>query len=175
MSVFKINHEHDTILNPDAAKLCEHLQKVSKKELLYIILAYDHTDGPFRLKGPDERKNLAKKRVYKTMDTEPETPEVVLAIEEYKSLIFDVRKETVDNYKKKILRLQKDSLMEEVSVAKLKEIDTAINFLQTRITEIESEIFTEEKYDAYIKGDKKLSMIEKWQMNIRKYNEHKMI
>ncbi len=109
------------------------------------------------------------------MDIEPETNKVKKAINEYKSLIFDVRRETVDNYKKKISRLQKDSLMEEVSVAKLKEIDAAISFLQKKITEIESEIFTEEKYDAYIKGDKKLSMIEKWQMNIRKYNEHKTI
>lgn len=175
MSVFKVNHEFDAILNPDAAKLCEHLQKVSKEELLYIILAYDYTDGPYRMRTPDERKNLAKKRVYKTMDIEPETEKVKKAVEEYKSLIFDVRRETIDNYKKKVSKYQKESLMEEISVAKLKEIDTAIKFLQTRISEIESEIFTEEKYDAYIKGDKKLSMIEKWQMNIRKYNEHKMI
>ena len=127
------------------------------------------------MKPEEERKNLAKKRVYGTMDKVPEKSVIIKsAIEEYKSLIFDVRRETIDNYKEKIVRLQKESLMKDLDTPKLKEIDTGIQFLQKRIIELESEIFIDEKFDFTVKGGKKISFVEKWQMNMKRYRAHKM-
>lgn len=172
MSLFKVGPKFDVVLNPDAVKLCDALRKVSKKELLYIILAYDNTDGPFRLQPIDERKSLAKKKVFGGMVLDPETAGVKAAIEEYKALIFDVRRETIDSYKKKIVKLQKESLNDDISYSKLKEIDAAIKFLQGRIEELEAEVSYEEKVEFTVKGDKKLSFVEKWQLNIKRKKEH---
>ena len=171
MSLFKVDQNFTTILNPDAVKICEHLRKVGPDELLYIILAYDNTDGPFRMKPPDERINLAKKKVFGTLDVSPETIKVRKAIEEYQELIFDVRRQTVDNYKKRIIKLQRESLFEDVTHGKLKDIDAAIRFLQGRIEELESELSYEEKTELKVKGDKKLSFIEKWQLNKKRKRE----
>ena len=171
MSLFKVNHEFDTVLNPEAVKLCNYLNKVSKKELLYIILAYDSTDGPFRMKPLSERQNLARKKVYGKQVIDPENDKVKKAIEEYKDLIFDVRKETIDRYKENLIRFHRDSLKEDIAFSKLKEVDAARKFLQGRIEELESEISYEEKTEHIVRGDKKLSFIERWQLNKKKRKE----
>lgn len=175
MSVFIIDHEFKTILNPDAVRLTDQLSRISEEDLMYIILAYDYTQSPYRMKPEDERKNLARKKVYGTMDRIPEKSVIIKsAIEEYKSLIFDVRRETIDNYKEKIIRLQKQSLMKDIDTAKLKEVDIGIQFLMKRIVELESEIFIDEKFDFTVKGGKKISFVEKWQMNMKRYRAHRM-
>lgn len=171
MSLFKVNHDWTAVLNPEAVKLCQYLPQISKKEFLYIALAYDNSDGPFRQRPPDERINLAKKKVFGTMDIEPETPLVKKAINEYKELIFDVRREVIDTYKKRIVSFQRESLKEDLTVGKLKDIDAAIKFLMLKIEEMENELNTEEKTSTIVKGDKKLSFVEQWQLNQKRKRE----
>jgi hypothetical protein len=118
---------------------------------------------------------MAMKNVFGKMGEEEkkkvETKAVVQAIDEYNSLIFDVRRETIDSYKKKIVKLQRESLQEDVSFGKLKEIDAAIKFLQGRIEEIQQELSIEEKVEYSVRGDKRLSFVEKWQLNQKRKRE----
>ena len=46
MSVFVVDHDFNAVLNPDAVRLTNHLSRISEKDLLYVILAYDYTESP---------------------------------------------------------------------------------------------------------------------------------
>lgn len=173
MSVFKVNNNYTVVINIEAAKLVPELSSLSQDELLYIILAIDNVDGPFRKLPPDERSLLSKRRVFKELVINLETPRIRLAADGYKSLIFDIRRETVDVFKTKVLRYQKDLLVMDQSFTKVKEQEQAISFLVQRITDIEYGLDVEEKEEFELKGKKSLSQVEVWQRNQRKYKEYK--
>jgi len=173
MSVFKVNNNYTVVINIEAAKLVPELSSLSEDELLYIILAIDNVDGPFRKLPPEERALLAKRRVYKDVIVDLDTPRMRLAADGYKGLIFDIRRETVDVYKTKVLRYQKDLLIMDQSFAKVREQEQAISFLMQRITDIEYGLDVEEKEEFELKGKKALSQVEIWQRNQRKFKEYK--
>lgn len=174
MSVFKVDKDFEIILNPDAVRLVPELSALTQKEMLYVICVIDYTDGPFRMKPIDERKLLAERKYFRDFKGTIETPKVKLAMDAYKGLVFDVRLETIDKYKRRILLLQKDLLEDEVDLKRLKEIDGAITFLTDRVNTLQHELDTEEQAENLkLKGGRKLSMIEKWQRNQKKYREFK--
>lgn len=174
MAVFKVDKEFGAVLNPEAAKLVPELEGLDKKQLLYVILVMDYRDSPYRKKPFEERKNLAKKRLYKNIKADVESAKVKLAMDAYHGLVFDIRLETLDVYKKKVLMLQKETLKEDISYTRLKELDQAINFLEDRINKIQHEIDIEEEADAVeLKAGRKLSQIERWQRRQKAYKEYK--
>jgi hypothetical protein len=173
MAVFKTDKNLDVILNIDAVKLVPELKGITSEELKYVILVMDYVDGPFRKKPLDERKLMAKKSVYGKMTINPETPAVLIAMDGYKSLVFDIRRETIDKYHAKIRMMQKELLRDDTSLIRIKELDTSITFMQDRITKIEHELNIEEDEEVELKGKKKLSYLEIWQRNQREYGEYK--
>jgi len=173
MSVFKVNNNYTVVINIEAAKLVPELSVLTQDELLYIILAVDNVDGPYRKLPPEERKALAQKKVYADRKVDLETKKLQHAAEGYKSLIFDIRRETVDTYKTKCLRYQKELLVMDQTFTKVKEQESAISFLTQRITDIEYSLDMEEKEEFELKGKKSLSQVEIWQRNQRKLKEYK--
>jgi len=174
MGVFKVDKDFQIILNPEAVKLVPELVGISQKELLYVICVIDYDDGPFRKKPIDERRLLAKRKYFKDSKEDPETERVKRAMDAYKDLVFDIRRETIDKYQRRIMLLQKESLKEEVSISRLKEIDQGITFLSGRIDSIQHELDIEEQTeDLKIKGGRKLSYIEKWQRSQKAHREFK--
>jgi len=173
MSVFKVDKNFDAVLNIDAVKLVPELKGLSQDELRYVIMVIDYVDGPFRKKPLDERKLLAKKKVFGSTDVKPETPNVLIGMDAYKSLIFDIRRETVDIYKQRIKALQKETIQETTSFTRLKELDSTMTFLMDRIKSIEHELDIEEDEEIELKGKKKLSYLEIWQRNQKDYKEYK--
>ena len=173
MSVFKIDKNFEIILNLDAVKLVPELKGLDQDELRYVILVIDYVDGPFRKKPLEERRLLAKKKVYGSTDVSPETPNVLIGMDAYKSLIFDIRRETVDIYKARIKGLQKETIQESTTFARLKELDSTMTFLMERIKTIEHELDIEEDEEIELKGKKKLSYLELWQRNQKDYREFK--
>jgi len=173
MSVFKIDKNFEVILNMDAVKLVPELKGLDQDELRYVILVIDYVDGPFRKKPLDERRLLAKKKVYGDSKANPETPNVLIGMDAYKSLIFDIRRETVDIYKAKIKVMQKETIQETTTFTRLKELDSTMSFLMERIKTIEHELDIEEDEEIELKGKKKLSYLEIWQRNQKDYNEYK--
>ncbi len=174
MAVFKVDKDFQIILNPEAIKLVPELAEISQDELLYVICVIDYDDGPFRKKPLDERKLLARRKYFKSQEKDPETPRVKRAMDAYKDLVFDIRRETIDRYLRRIIILQRESLKEEVSISRLKEIDQGITFLTGRIDTIQHELDIEEQTDSIkIKGGRKLSRIEIWQRRQKAHREFK--
>lgn len=174
MSVFKVDKDFSIILNPDAVKLVPELTGITEKELLYVICVIDYEDGPFRKKPIDERKLLAKRKFFKGTSANIETEQVKLAMDAYKDLVFDIRRETIDKYKRRILLLQKESLADEIELKRLKDIDAAITFLSDRVEKLQHALDIEDQAgNIEIKGGRKLSQIEKWQRNQKAHREFK--
>lgn len=173
MSVFKVNNNYTAVVNIEAAKLVPELSALSEDELLYIILAIDNVDGPFRKLPPDERALLAKRRVYKEVVVDLETSKIRKAADGYKGLIFDLRRETADVFKSKCIKFQKELLIMDQTFSKVKELEQSISYLTQKVTDIEYALDVEEKEEFELRGKKALSQVEIWQRNQRKYKEYK--
>jgi hypothetical protein len=171
MSVFKVNNNFTVVLNMDAAKLVPELMYLSQEELLYVILSVDNVDGPYRRQPPEERKLLARRKIWG--DVPIDLKDLTEAMEAYHGLIFDLRREIVDVYKEKCLKLQRELLAMDQSFGKIKELEQTITYLTQRVTDIEYTLDVEEKEEFEIKGKKALSTIEVWQRRQRQYKEYK--
>jgi len=108
MSVFKVDKNYKVILNPEAAKLVPELAALNEDMLMYVILVADYCDGPFRRKPYEERRALAIKRVFGAKSVNVDTKQILSAIDSYKGLVFDVRRETRDVYMTKLSFYQKE-------------------------------------------------------------------
>lgn len=172
MAVFQMDKNFEVILNPDAVKLVPELSTLNDEQLRYVILVVDYVDGPFRKKPLDERRRMARKTVYHDSKSVPESQKMRRAMESYKSLVFDIRRETVDIYKAKIIKLQKETIAPDTTFARMKEIDSTITFMTDRLTTIEHDLDIEEGDDIKLKGKKVLSYLEVWQRRQREYAEY---
>lgn len=172
MSVFRIDRNFKVILNPDAAKLVPELRLLSEDELLFVILSADYVDSPYRMKPEAERILLSWRRIFGGEELKL-SEKLKTALELYKSLVFDIKRETIDILKKKLVIEHRKMLKDEVNTISLKEITANISFLESRIDLSEKAVSLNEKMYE-LKGKKKLSMIEQWQLNqkeYRKFNE----
>jgi hypothetical protein len=171
--VFRVDKDYNIIFNKEALKLVPELSSLTQKEALYVILVADYMDGPYRKKPLEERKRMAMRRIHGQKKVE-ENEKIRLAIDAYRGLIFDIRRETIDVYTRKIQHMQSETLKDDISAAKIKELDNAIDYLQQRIERIQHDLDIEEKDESLnLEGGKKLSQLEKWQRNQRAYKEHK--
>lgn len=170
-SVFQVNKDFTVMLNPEAAKLVPELQSLTSDQLWYIILVIDYVDGPFRRKPLEERKIMAARTVFKK-DSVKEGPKVLNAMTAYKGLVFDIRRETVDALKSKVIKLHKELLRDSTTPSQLQSIDKSITFLEKRIDSIEMDLDMQEKENIELKAGRKLSMLEKWQRNQKQHQEY---
>lgn len=173
MAVFKMDKNFEIILNPEAVKLVPELKSLSSEELRYVILVIDYVDGPFRKKPIEERKAMARKTVYGDSNKNPETERVLYGMEAYKSLVFDIRRETVDIYKAKIIKLQKETIAPDTTFVRMKEIDSTITFMQDRVSGIEHDLDMEDSDNIELKGKRSLSHLERWQRAQKDFAEYK--
>ena len=166
-AVFSVNEEHTVVLRPEAAKLCKYLKKVTEDQLIYIILAHDYAFSPYRLKPPQERKNLALSRVFPKLKEEP--VELLDAVEEYKGLIYDHNIASKDRFLQKKVILEK-ALIGETEARKIKEIMETIELIDSKIDKVVEKIHQAE-LEFELKGGGDLSLIEKWIMNRESYQQ----
>jgi len=153
------------MVNPEAAKLVPELTSLKMEQLWYVVLVADYVDGPFRRQPPEERRILASRHVYGKDKKVKEDERVKNAIEAYKGLVFDIRRETLDALKTKVIRLHRDLLQDKISAREIEQIDKSIGFLEKRITSIEKDLDIEEQESIELKGARKLSKLERWQRN----------
>lgn len=173
MPVFQVDRNYKVIANPEAIKLVPELQSLSMEQFWYVVLVVDYVDGPFRRKPIEERKLLAARTVFGKDKIMKESERVQNAMEAYKGLIFDIRRETLDALKSKVMKLHKDLLRVDVTPSAIQNIDKSISFLEKRITSIERDLDLEEVETIEIKAGRKLSMLEKWQRNQKKFQAYK--
>jgi hypothetical protein len=165
MPVFQIDRNNKIMVNPEAAKLVPELSSLSIEQLWYVILVADYVDGPYRKRPPEERRILASRHIFGKDKKVTESDRIKNAIKAYKGLVFDIRRETLDALKTKVLRLHQDLLKDNISAKDIQNIDSSISFLEKRITSIEKDLDIEEEEFIELKAGRKLSMIEKWQRN----------
>jgi hypothetical protein len=173
MSVFKVDKNYKVILNSDAAKLIPELAALDEDWLLYVVLVADYCDGPYRKKPLEERRSLAIKRVFGNKEVNVDRKEILSAIDSYKGLVFDIRRETLDVYKEKVRLFHKESLSPNLEIKRIKELDGAIQFLTERIEKMEVSLEADDIQEIELKGQKKLSYLEIWQVRQREYRKFK--
>jgi hypothetical protein len=174
MSVFQIDRNYKVIANPDAVKLVPELRGLSTEQFWYVVLVADYVDGPFRKKPPQERRILAARKVFGKDKKVKESERVKNAIEAYKGLVFDIRRETLDALKTKVQKLHNDLLRDDITPSQIQGIDKSISFLEKRILSIERDLDMEEQETLDLKAGRKLSFIEQWQRNQKQHAEYKM-
>jgi len=168
--LFLIDKKNNTILHPDAIKLCPRLSIIEKQELLFIILAYDYR-SPYHQFPEEERIRKSIRQIFGNDNSEViNNKKVQEAIEEYRSLQYDHRRETIIQYQKKISELN-DQLSEENDVRKIKSIDDAIERLSDRCEKIQLQVDTSD--EAELRGGGEKSFLEKWQENRKVFIETK--
>lgn len=163
MSVFKMDGKFEVVLNPDAVKLVPELASLNQEQIRYIILSVDYCDSPLRRLPYLERRKRAARMVYKSSSLKIETSKVKKAMIGYKSLVFDIRRETIDTYKEKIRQLHKESLRDDLTYKQATDNHKLIEFYQERVDDLDKQITTEETEEIQLEGKKKLSLIEVWQ------------
>jgi len=168
--VFTINSGHTAILSNDAVKLCPSLTKLTKDQVLYIILAYDYIDSPWRRFPLEDRQRLAKRKIWNDKQFIPEDfKKIVAGIEEYKGLIYDVEREQRDVLLKKLDSLNND-FIKESDTERLTKIMKSQDLIQKRLDEIDIKIDIKEE-KIKLKAGKQLSYIEQFQRNRAKFEE----
>lgn len=173
MPVFQIDRNFKVMASPEAAKLVPELQSLTMEQLWYVILVVDYVDSPFRRKPIEERKLLAARKVFGKDKVMKESEKVLNAMEAYKGLVFDIRRETLDALKSKVMKLHKELLRPDVTPSAIQNVDKSISFLEKRITSIERDLDLEEQETIEIKAGRQLSMLEKWQRNQKKHQAYK--
>ena len=175
-TVFMIDHNFSLIINPEAVKICPVLKKLTEEQILYIVLAYDYTFGPYRRKPLEERKAMAKERIWPNQpdDFIPEDFKLMKeAIAEYKSLIFDHNRESRDVLLQKKQLLEKE-LITESSAIRVKGIMDTINLIDDRLDNLVIKISTADK-SMELKGGGELTWIELWQISRSEFKRANII
>ena len=173
MAVFQVDRNYKVVANPEAIKLVPELRSLTMEQFWYVVLVVDYVDGPFRRRPIEERKILAARKIFGKDKKLKESEKVLNAMEAYKGLVFDIRRETLDALKSKVMKLHKELLRPDVTPNSIQNIDKSINFLEKRILSIERDLDLEEEESIEIKAGRKLSMLEKWQRNQKQYEEYK--
>lgn len=170
--ILSINKEGELVINKEAVKLCPVLGTLKEDEVKYIATVYDYVNSPWYMKPFEERQLIAKRRYYNEKSNPEKHDHIKLAIEEYESLIFNETLYQKEQYKKKLIRLNK--LLEATdSPLEIKNLDASITIIMKRIDELES-ISKKETETLQLKGGKKLSLIEEFKRNKKMHELYKM-
>jgi hypothetical protein len=167
--IFTVNNSHTVILSSEAVKLCTELSKLTEEQVLYIILAYDYLDSPWRRYPLEDRKRLSKRKIWGDQEFVPEEfANMQLAIDEYKGLIYDIDYEMRDALLSKLKTLD-HNLIIETDTSKINLILRSQDILKARLDELDIKI--DIKQEAIkLKSSKKLSYIEMFMRNREQYN-----
>jgi len=171
--LFKTQRRNKLVLHPDAIKLTTHLKKLSSDEVYYTILAYDYYSKYHQYPLRD-RKLRAEREIFgaEAKNIEEGNKKLKDAIEEYKSLQYDYRRELVNTYQEKI-ELNRAELISASSLAVKKLLD-ANRMLDAEINKLQHEIDKNEEA-LELQGGGRISFIEEWRENRKKYQRNKQL
>lgn len=162
MTPFAISLDGTVVLNKDAVKLVPELRSLSNDELLFVICVEDYVNSPYRARPYEDRKRLSLVRFFGKEDFAV-PKKVLMAMDLYKGLIFDIKRETAEILKQRVIDLNL-SLFKESDPLKIKKILDSVDMLESRINNIEISVMQSERV-IDVKAGKRLSFIEQWQLN----------
>lgn len=167
--LFYVDTKNNAVLHPEVVKLCPSFRALNEKEILYIVLYVDY-NSIYKQHPEMERKRKAIWHAFGDNEAElVETPRILAAVEDYMSLQYNPKIETISKYQKKIdkLLLQLD---EDDSPTSITKIDGAIATLNKRINDMQMEVTDKMLDEGVLKGGRVKSFLEKIMSN-RKYYE----
>lgn len=171
MMLFKLNARGNAVLVKEAVKICPEFKNLTDDQLLFVILAYDYF-SKFHQFPEDERVRKAKLEVFGKEAFDEKQKLVRIAVDSYKGLQFDVRRETLNTYKLKISKLNKELLRDDIDAREMKDIMETISRLQKNVGELEVEI-EKDMLSMELTSGKELSWLEKMQSNLEAYKKFK--
>ena len=171
--IFRIDKDSKVIIDKDALSLSTELSKLTDKELRYVILVEDYVKSILRRKPKSERMRNAGSMVFSNEEYKP-TEKVLKAMVAYHSLLYETKRETVDSLLSKISQINASLMRQDISDREFKSLMALIDMAEKKIEELNKKIDEDDQEEQLkLKGGKKLSRIEQWQRNQRKYNEHR--
>jgi len=168
--LFYVNEKQNAILRPDTIKLCPELGVLSEKETLVIILTYDYY-SPYNQFPEEDRRRKALAHVFN--GTEPNDfwnkPKIMVAIECYRSLQYNMRFELKQTY---LSNIQEKSLLisQTKDADEVSKLANTIYKLRKFVYELDKEIVGDIRQEGIIVGNSKLSFLEQLQENRNTYN-----
>jgi hypothetical protein len=172
--IWHMNINGEVELHPDAIALVPDLKNLKEQELRFIILYKDYRFSPIKDFPDDQRERLAKMKSGLPDSYEPmRNMDMVRAMDEFESLIFDERRQLKRIYQDRLEELKIEIRKRDLSLKELKEKKDFIEFFRGELSRIELEL-SAENYDEDnidIKGKRKLSYIEKWQRRRKRFAE----
>lgn len=170
--LFYADIKNNIVLHPDVVKLEPQLALLTNQEVLFIILAFDYNSiyrqFPERQRVSKAIWHVWQDNIPNILDEEKRPKRLKTAIEAYKSLQYNRNVELVEMYNKKIDALLR-ILEEDNSSNGIKNTMDSIDKFRKAIRLIESEIVEEKLIDGELKGNVKLSWLEKMQSNQKMY------
>ena len=170
--LFYIDQKNNKVLHPDVVKLSPELSLLSSEEVLFIILAYDY-NSIYRQFPEKQRVSKAIFHVWNDnmpniLDDNKRPHRIKSAIEAYKGLQYNRNIELIEMYNRKIDELLR-LLEAEQSTTGIKNNMDSIDKFRKAIRSIELEVVEEKLMDGELKGNIKLSFLEKLQGNDKMY------
>lgn len=173
--IFRVKDDDSIIIDKDALLLVPELARVSDKELKYIILVYDLFDSPLRKIPFELRKQIAKRRIFGNIKTDIEKSEnMIKAIFGYKSICYDPIRDSLDAFRSKISMINEKIIDPNLNLRDAKEWVNQLEFYESKMYSLEEEVKKDETV-AELKGQKKLSNLERWQRNQMQFRKLKDI
>lgn len=172
--LFRLDKKFTVVLDEDAMDLEPCLRLLNSKQKLFLVLGWDYF-SPYARLTKEERIGRARRQTYGKEDVSPETDKKFInAIEAYMGLQYDYRRDFRDSNLDRAKELQHEMISEK-DVSKIPKYQSAINVFLDNAKKYQAEIdaLSIEEQDN-LKGDSKLSFIEKWQNNQREYKKNKV-
>lgn len=168
MYLFSINKKGTLLIHPEAVKLCPELSVLDEREVRFLILAYDY-ESPFNQQPEADRIHRAKNMVYeREMGPNLKEQKWINAIETYKGLQYNPKREMIRVYEKKLTTLSQD-LEGDISSSDIKKILDSQKLIRLSLKEINEELAEIEEMKVNIKGGGQLSFIENIMSNLKEY------
>ena len=167
-TLFYLDNKKKSLLHRECYELCPELRLITSEEVLFIVLAEDYK-SPYNRFPREERIRRAKRHVWGTSDAKNENKQTVKnAMKLYRSLQYDVKRETMINYVKKIELINKE-MLEDNSSMNIKKHVEAISLLQKEIDKLQDDIDMNELKLVQLEGGGKLSLLEQMQASKELY------
>lgn len=166
--LFSIDSKNNAVLHPEVVKLCPSFAALSDKEILFVVLYADYS-SIYKQFPEHERKRKAMWHSFDENEEElVDSPRIKDAVEDYISLQYNPKIETIRKYQKKIdgLLLQLDI---DTSASSIEKTDKAIATLNKRINEMQSEVLQNTIDEGVLKGGRTKSFLEKMMANKKHY------
>lgn len=166
--LFYVDTKNNAVLHPEVVKLCPSFSALSEKEILYVVLFADY-NSIYKQFPEHERKRKAMWHAFDENEYEIiESQRILDAIQDYTSLQYSPKIETINKYQKKI-----DDMLQLLEIdnspSSIEKIDKAIGTLRKRINDMQAEVLSDTINDGVLKGGKIKSFLEKAMSNKKHY------